>query len=242
LNAKAGQPENREGILRELGGLFDLANSFRDRVDAMLATFLREEGRLHALPEHELNDPACETLNRLGLESLFAERLGNDPQSVPLISAMLLDIDRVSKLNQQWGPSAGDKTIAAFGRWLKSLVRQQRGFDRVSRFTGQSFLLFCGDTAASGAVHSAERIRQSIEAASFRIGQENVELTASSAVAEISAREPLPAFYERLNRTLAEAKKAGRNRTSVDEGDGPRVVGLSQYQVKGHVIEVADPA
>ena len=92
------------------------------------------------------------------------------------------------------------------------------------------------------ATSGAERVRQTIEATSFKIDGENVELTASCAVAEMGKTESLTDFFQRLQTALALAKKAGRNRTCADEGNGPNVVELSQYRVKGRVIDVADEA
>ena len=132
--------------------------------------------------------------------------------------------------------------LAALGRLLKTLVRQNRGFDRVGRCSGQSFLLFLGDTSARNALSGAERIRQSVEATSFRVGEAVVELTASYGVAELGKSETPAEFLKRLKQLVAEAKRAGRNRTCLDEGQGPQVLELPQYKVQGRVIDIASPS
>ncbi|MFV1963926.1 MAG: GGDEF domain-containing protein [Pirellulaceae bacterium] len=240
IRERSDRPGRRQSLLVETCSLFDAVNSLRDALDSALAQLLRTESRLGTLPESLHAESNSETYSRLGLDVLFDQWWSNDPDRVRLVSCVLVDVDRVAKLNERLGARGGDNTIAAFGTLLRELVRQERGFDHVARFCGQSYLLFLGDTAGTNAVSGAERIRQTIEAASFQIGEESIELTVSCAVAEIGRQETLPEFFARLKKALKEAKKAGRNRTGVSERNTTKVVQLPQYKVKGRVIEVVD--
>jgi diguanylate cyclase (GGDEF)-like protein len=234
------RPGKRQGLLLEVGKLFDAINTLRDGLDNTLAELLRNEQRIDTIPDSEHTDMHSETYSRLGLETIFDMWWSNDPDRIRLVSGVLVDVDRVAKLNERLGTHGTDRTLASLGRLLKGLVRQERGFDRVARICGQSYLLFLGDTANTNAVSGAERFRHTVEAASFQVGEESLQLTISCAVAELG-KQALPQFFQRLREALKEAKKAGRNRTSVCEGATAKVVELPQYKVRGRVIDVNEP-
>lgn len=230
-------PATRQSVLREVLRIFDAVNSLRDRCQELLAGILTIE-QLRELPEDLQVDGTSETLTWLGMARLVHDWQEKDPERIRLVSGVLVDIDRVGTINERMPLAAVDHTLAQFGALLRSLVRQTRGFDRVLRRSGESFLLFLGDTSARNAINGAERIRQSVEATSFRAGEHSIELTISTGVAEWRNDESLSAFLDRLERLVAESKKAGRNRSCVDDSQETRVMELPQYQVQGRVFEI----
>jgi diguanylate cyclase (GGDEF)-like protein len=230
---------HRQEALKELGRLVMAANTLRDQIVPALATILRKDGRVGTLNDPQRVDTGSRTTNRLGLECLVEMWRDGGQRGQPA-SAVLIDLDRMARVNERWGHRAGDNTIAAAGRLFKTLIRQQRSFDHVTRYTGTSFLVLLGETSASQAKYCAERARQTLEAASFKIGSEQIELTASGAIAEIGREESFPDFLARLEKILAEAKNAGRNQTYADHGAGPEVVQIPQPHIRGTVIDVVD--
>ena len=150
----------------------------------------------------------------------------------------MLDLDRFDSFTQQVGAARGDIALLRVGDVLHDLLRKDRGFDRVARYSGQRFIMFLGDTSSKNAAKGAERIRQTIEATSFKLGEETSEVTASLAVIEVGKTEGPDAFIPRLEATLNECKKAGRNCGYVDAGDGPAPIRLPQYQISVRVIEL----
>lgn len=230
--------EARPQILRA----FDAVNALRDRTQVALIEMLRADDRLERLPASIQTNESSATLSRMGLESTWREWFLANCERTLLVSAVLLDVDRTAKLNDCFGLQEVDDALAAFGSLLKAQVRQQRGFDRIVRFTGQSFLLFLGDTSGREAVSVAERVRRTVEALSFRSGEQHLSLTASCGVVELEAMEPLADFLARVVKMTAEAKRAGRNRTVLEENQRPQLVELPHFIPKSTVLEVAPPA
>jgi hypothetical protein len=70
------------------------------------------------------------------------------------------------------------------------------------------------------------------------LGEKTTEVTASLAVIEVGKTERPGEFIPRLEATLNECKKAGRNCGFVDSGDGPEPIRLPQYRVSVRVIEL----
>lgn len=232
------QDQSGDEIISQICSLTAADNKLRDFVDEALAGLLRDQERLDQIVDSLQHRPESSTFSRLGMETLFNDWWSRDKDHVRVVSCVLLDLDRFALVNERWGEEIGDRIADAFEDLLADQVRQGRGFDRVARVSGQTYLLFLGDTAYRNASSGAERIRQTIEAASFRVAAENVELTACCGVVEIGKDEQIPEFLARLNACVAEAKKAGRNRTFLDDGSGPQATETPQFQVLSDVIEI----
>jgi diguanylate cyclase (GGDEF)-like protein len=144
----------------------------------------------------------------------------------------------MGKLNDRYGARHIDKLIAGVSQWLNQQVRHDRGFDRVVRLAGQSFLLFLGDTGPRNATSAAERIRQTLDVTTFELDDEPFELTASFGVVEIHKAESSVALLKRLAQIVQHAKRNGRDRTSLDEGSGPTSVTPPQFQVKARHVRL----
>jgi diguanylate cyclase (GGDEF)-like protein len=227
-----------EDVARQFALAMTAVNVLRDRTDVLLSQLLRGEDRLHSVADRYRTFGSRDTLTHLGLAALFDAWWEDDSDQVRLVSLVMLDLDRFEPFTQQIGAARGDFALLRFGDMLHDLVRKDRGFDRVARFSGQRFVMFLGDTSAKNASKGAERIRQTIEATSFQVGEDTSEVTASMAVIEVGKSEGPNEFIPRLEAALGACKKAGRNCGYVDAGNGPEPISLPQYQVSVRVIEL----
>jgi diguanylate cyclase (GGDEF)-like protein len=228
-------------LLEEIGRQMDLVHVFRDHLDELLATVLRDGGRLAELSRALQYDSATDVLNRHGIEVLLHEWWRDDPQRTRAVSLVAVDVDRFRRVNERLGTTGGDRALKALAQLLLQLVRRGRGFDRVARLSGQSFLLFLGDTGSHNATCAIERIRQTLEATTFDCRGNEFELTLSCGVVSVGPQETTAELLARLADTLREAKKGGRNRTALDEGLGAQVIASLSYQVKAESIPVQAP-
>lgn len=230
--------DSRDAVASQLVVGINAVNVLRDRIDQLLCQLLIAEQRLNTVPAAFQTLGERETFTHLGLASLFEQWWADDPDHVRLVSLVMLDLDRFDLFTQRIGTARGDIALLRFGDMLHDLLRKDRGFDRLGRFSGQRFVMFMGDTSAKNAAKGAERIRQTIEATSFKLGDETSEVTASLAVVQVGQSEGPPEFLSRLEATLSECKKAGRNCGFVSTDDGPERIELPQYQVNVRVIEL----
>ena len=220
---------DRKELLRPLSELVETTNVVRDQVEEILCRTLQQDQRLTGIADGFQLEEESELFNRIGLARVAEEWLQKDPARVRFVCGVLLDIDNLSEINDRLGESNASLLIISFGKLLKSLIRNERGFDRAARIAGQRFLLFFGDTALRNAMHGAERIRLNIQATSFKVGQETVRLTVSSAVSEWNSDETFEEWLYRMQLLLTEAKDSGRNCTCVGEDGGPRVIAPTNY-------------
>ena len=238
---QTGSTNNSGAIGRQLSEQIHEFHTIRDRVDKFLATFLRENGRLDDVDESQQIEGATEIYNRIGFEVICQQWRNADPKGEQPACCLLVDIDRFSQKNEKFGNKTGDIIIAAFGDLLRSLLRVERGFDRVARFNGHSFLIFLGHTTLDDASVVAERTRQCIEATSFEVGSDSFHVTTSLGLVELAPPElDLAEFYRMLQEAVASAKAAGRNRTCVLRDHHSEIAATEPIQVKGRVIEIAE--
>lgn len=178
--------------------------------------------------------------NRLGLKSVVHEWLQADPQRMRLMSLMFVECDRLSRLNERLGTACGDDIFRAFAQRVNGSIRNDRG-DRAIRFAGSTIAVLLADAGAAGGRCAAERIRQTIESTLFQLGKEELTLSANCSVTEYFLDDTLPEVIRRLQEGMKEAKKAGRNRTAIDEGNGPKVFEALPMTIPGKTVKIDSP-
>ena len=104
------------------------------------------------------------------------------------------------------------------------LVAEPTGRTQVSRFQDNTFLVMFSDTDARSAANSIERFRQMIERTKFRRRETQIQFTLSGAVAELRPGDTPDGLLARLKTTLTLAKRYGRNRCFLHEGEYPSPV------------------
>jgi diguanylate cyclase (GGDEF)-like protein len=229
--ANAAQGVDRANCRQHLLQTFAHLRAHTDRCHNALAQIMRDEKRLDELTNAIRVEPGSAALNRFGLDFAINEWMEKDPDRVRMASAMLVDVDQCGQLNERLGVTITDKILSASLNLLLDVVRKDRGFDRVVQLSGQTFLVFLGDTAMRNAIVGAERVRQNIGAAVFKAKDGNVPVTTSCSVTEWNPSETFDTLLQRLHAAIREAKKAGRNCTVASGPDDVRVVQSARQQV-----------
>ena len=128
-----------------------------------------------------------------------------------IFSVLMLDIDFFKQVNDTYGHSVGDTILKVVANIL---LHNLRDHDIAARFGGEEFIILLPETALSGAVIVAERLRTAVEGFNFApLGCQQHRLTMSIGIGEFPTTGM--ATEELVNRTdvaLYEAKTSGRNR------------------------------
>ncbi len=144
------------------------------------------------------------------------ERLAAEWQRNPVISCLMVDIDRFKSVNDMHGHGIGDEVISHVAQILRKASRTQ---DAVCRFGGEEFLAILPNTNASAAMNCAERFRSAVGSIPFVKGSVRLDLTVSIGVA---SRRPSIKHFEDLIRVadaaLYGAKEEGRNLVKLGGG------------------------
>ncbi len=131
------------------------------------------------------------------------------------LSYLMTDIDHFKKFNDTYGHQTGDAVLREVAKIVRKSVRDT---DIAARYGGEEFCVILPETEPEGAVQFAERLRQSVESATFIGAQgEELKVTISIGVSSIPYTNPETAedMIKLADDSLYVCKKNGRNRVEL---------------------------
>jgi diguanylate cyclase (GGDEF)-like protein len=147
--------------------------------------------------------------NRVALEITADREIAMARRTGQPTAILVLDIDHFKSINDKYGHTAGDHVLIDVAQQLRENCRE---VDSIFRFGGEEFVVLLSQTEEIGATAIAERIRLAVANMNTQYQQQTIKITASIGIACLDRGEALPAWFERADRALYLAKKAGRNR------------------------------
>lgn len=156
------------------------------------------------------NDALTHLPNRRGIHQFIDFAFAQATRKKHPVSILLCDIDRFKTFNDQLGHDGGDIVLVHVAELFTSSIRRQ---DAVSRWGGEEFLFVLPETDEGSAFVLAEKIRQCLESSSVSIGQQQLQVTASFGVAQLSSDLDLNLALSRADKALYFGKENGRNQT-----------------------------
>lgn len=146
------------------------------------------------------------------LHHLLAEP---SPRSVALL---MIDIDRLKRVNDTYGHAAGDRALAAVAGTLRANLRV---FDTLARYGGEEFVVVMPGAGLGEAASAGERLRDAVAQLRFVPEGKNLphRLTVSiGAVACSGADRTAESLLQAADAALSGAKREGRNRVELGQG------------------------
>ena len=197
---------NEKGETEALVGfMFDISE--RKRTEEQL-----KELR-HKLEDLSFKDGLTGVANRRRFDALFETEWRSARRTKKPLSLILIDIDFFKQFNDKYGHVRGDDCLRRVAQKLGAQGARPR--DCVARYGGEEFVLLLPETDAEGAAHIAARCREAL-------AEEKITHEASSVAKivtlSIGAGTIVPGqdddaskFLERVDQSLYQAKKQGRN-------------------------------
>ncbi|HCB40383.1 MAG TPA: hypothetical protein DEP79_11845 [Gammaproteobacteria bacterium] len=150
--------------------------------------------------------------NRRHLHELFAHEFKRACREQKPLSLLLLDIDHFKQLNDQYGHPFGDLCLTQAAQLIANTIR--RPPDSAARYGGEEFAVLLPNTDKEGALHVADKIRESIGQHQVSDGQQQAVMTVSIGVASFipSQNNTTEALLKAADDLLYRAKHNGRNR------------------------------
>jgi diguanylate cyclase (GGDEF)-like protein/PAS domain S-box-containing protein len=148
---------------------------------------------------------------------------GQGPAQPALRGVILIDLDRFTTVNAEFGHSAGDVLLAQVARRLRAVVPPQ---DTVARWGGDEFaVLVEGTGSADEVVDIAERLARGVASPAFRAADTDVSLTASVGVA-LADSSQAGQVWRRADMAMSRAKERGGARVEISPASaGPAPAG-----------------
>lgn len=130
------------------------------------------------------------------------------------LSVLMIDIDHFKKVNDKFGHSVGDAVLVQFAAFVSSLVRQEDLFGRVG---GEEFAVLLREAHTEQAMEIGRRICDGAAELSIPGAEADAWYTVSIGVASDCLQDDsFESLLNRADKSLYEAKQAGRNRVVGD--------------------------
>lgn len=126
---------------------------------------------------------------------------------------ILIDVDRFSELNEEFGAETGDMVLMSIGHKLSRTIRQS---DLLARYSGDTFAIVLPNTDLPGSKVLAEKLRHEIEAMTWEtVGNKQLNVTVCVGCSSFTFEDVNPETILRDAKiALMDAKEVGRNRVS----------------------------
>ena len=121
------------------------------------------------------------------------------------LSVVLLEVDQLTRINDQYGHAVGDRMLAEVERVIAGL---QRASDIAIRWEGDAFLVLMPDVDEKEACGFAERVRSALALVQLPNG---LVVSVTVGTAEMTGGESIQDVIGRADQLLYRAKAAGRN-------------------------------
>jgi diguanylate cyclase (GGDEF)-like protein len=154
-------------------------------------------------------DPLTGAGNRRALENKMAEVVAAHSRSRSPSSLIILDLDHFKAVNDAHGHATGDQILCRITEIVNLRIRVT---DSIYRIGGEEFVVVLEGQNLEGAGHLAEQLRTIVEAHELVSDR---AVTISLGVAEIRYKETGSDWLHRADEALYQAKRAGRNTTSL---------------------------
>ena len=126
------------------------------------------------------------------------------------LAIIMIDIDHFKYFNDNFGHAAGDKVLIEIARICRKTLRN---IDVLARLGGEEFAVILPSTNAANAETVAENLRAAVAAARLEFISEDIKITASFGISELTPEDKhIESILRRADTALYEAKRTGRNR------------------------------
>ena len=164
-------------------------------------------------------DSLTQIYNRRTFNELAQQQWTQAKRHQQSISALMIDVDHFKLFNDHYGHPAGDACLKKVTQAIKSCLH--RSTDILGRYGGEEFIVLLPETDAKGAMRVAQSIGEALETLELRhdVSPTSQFVTASigGATCLRTTGHDLEELIKNADRALYKAKRAGRNRSWVDE-------------------------
>ncbi len=148
-------------------------------------------------------------MNRVAFEEILNKKVKEAKLYKKPISLIIFDVDNFKSINDTYGHLFGDRILKKVASLIEENIEEDHIF---ARWGGEEFILLLPDTDIEKACTLAEKLRRRIH--SYRFA-ENLNVTASFGIAELSKEEDIVKFVVRADNALYKAKRNGKNRVEI---------------------------
>ena len=163
-----------------------------------------------ALREQAIRDPLTGIFNRRYMEEVFSQELARASRDKKPLSIVLIDLDRLKKINDTYGHvDGGDQALLFLSGKIGALCRKG---DTFCRYAGDEFLAILYDTSQKDSYKRAMEWKEAVSKEKIIAGEREFSITFSAGISEFP-NHGLDAekLIQNADKALYRAKDVGRN-------------------------------
>lgn len=210
-----GSPEATQPDDDVLAEIAQINESLHSRLDAAEMKLKEQATEIASYVSEARTDTLTGLPNRRVFDDEMRRRVAEWRRHGTPLAVVMLDIDHFKMFNDRHGHLAGDEVLRCVAEVLQGCLREA---DVVARYGGEEFGIILPASERDDACHTAERVRSSIERASFRYEQLTLDVTISCGAAQILEDEAVDSLIKRADEALYASKDAGRNFAHFHDG------------------------
>lgn len=156
-------------------------------------------------------DGLTQVHNKRYFDEMLEREVSRAGRYEKVFSVVLFDIDHFKPINDNYGHLAGDAILRQLGTVVRRAVRRD---DVVARVGGEEFALLLPELDTEAAASVADKLRQSVEQATFEFEDVTIPVNISLGVAQWNEERHQDAagVLRAADEKLYEAKRTGRNK------------------------------
>lgn len=164
-----------------------------------------------------ITDSLAGTYNRRYLNDQILKDVERAQREGHPLSAIMADIDRFKRINDEHGHATGDEVLRQFADLAKSVIRP---LDWIARYGGEEFVIVLPGADVMTAAQTAEKIRARCAEAPMVLSIGRIQVTASFGVAALSrvpqsTQAAAASLLREADMALYTSKNEGRNRVTI---------------------------
>jgi len=200
------------GIFQDITERRQIEKLLKEANVALLAHLDEIEQLKDELHEQAMRDPLTGLYNRRYMEDAFAREFARATREHYPISIIMLDLDRLKMLNDDYGHITGDHALQTLATCL---INHTRASDIVCRYGGDEFTIIMTNTDSENSLKRVNEWRRFLQANPLSLNAETkvpIKFTAGIACLPTDG-DSLEEVAKCADIALYEAKEQGRNRT-----------------------------
>ncbi|MFT4861409.1 MAG: diguanylate cyclase [Pseudohongiellaceae bacterium] len=181
-------------------------NSLAEKFEAVE----QESKQLRQAMENQKRATEVDNLTKLPNRFAFLERLNKELETLTVttdpICLCIGDVDGFDQLNRNFGLNAGDKALQLITKQMQKCLGSD---DFIARYSADKFALLLPLQSAESGLKALHTICEEIRQTPFKCRNENLDITLSFGITQLTGNEKANIAFERANAALLDAKNAG---------------------------------
>ncbi len=166
------------------------------------------EQKLAEQQRKSMQDALTHLANRAAFDEYFTKAMVKFHHKPFQLALVVIDIDNFKQINDNYGHTAGDKTLQVIAN---SIAKNVKKGVFVGRYGGEEFVLIYTKTGIQALEAELNTLNKYVAHLPFQFKQNKVSITLSMGATHIKPEDNIHIAFERADKAMYQAKEQGKN-------------------------------